>query len=272
MTRVCLFAALVGLAGFPVRAAELVIAPGPTFYAARGLASIFAWPALFCYGEHSDPLRAFYVNLLEPDSVEAYQGCWVPSLPANLILEREEAAVLPAIGSTATISVRLASLRFIDSFVLNSCLALVDWGVNTQVSQRRASLGTMTIRRENEFGGTFDLQGDIFLIYAFQHYVYGVPTDRFATDLGPYAVQISRAGWSVLPSGGSAGRQACPACSGNFYVTGTTLSGIGNSQGDERDDLIRLQDSEMSLELAPACATRTAVEAGTWTKTKALYR
>jgi hypothetical protein len=272
MTRVCLLGALVGLLGFPVRAADLVITPGPTFYDARGLASIFAWPALFCYGEHFDPLRAFYVNLLEPDSVEAYQGCWAPLLPANLILEREETAILPAIGSTTTISVRLASLRFIDSFVLNSCLALVDWGVDTQVSQRRTSLGTMTIRRENEFGGTFDFQGDVFLTYVFQHYVNGVPSDRFAADLGPYAVQISRAGWSVLSTGGSAGRRACPPCSGNFNVAATTLSGIGNSQGDERDDLIRLQDSEISLQLTPACAIRTAVEAGTWSKTKALYR
>ena len=50
------------------------------------------------------------------------------------------------------------------------------------------------------------------------------------------------------------------------------MSGWGNSLGAERDDAIRLENSELSLMLDPACAVMAGLRPDSWGGIKALYR
>jgi hypothetical protein len=267
-------ACIVGVGAQTASAVELTLARGPTFYTAVGSSSLFAAPILFCPDQVAQPMRSFYMVFDEPESFEPYEGCSTPSPRANLVLERLQTAHLPAIGSTATILVRLTVLRFVQGFMFDGCNddGNEQWLVDTQSMQRANSVGTMTIRRDRDLGGTLDLLCVVYVDYDFEYYWFGLPFHRWSAVLGPYTVQARGVPWNALPSGATTGAAPCPDCAGNFFVGAMTLSGFGTSRGDESDDSIRLQDSEMHLVLTPACSAPTPVRPATWSRTKAFYR
>lgn len=211
-----------------------------------------------------DPCRfqPFALVLPDPDAIGSLADCSVVPTGTSVVIRRLASIRLPVVGSSATLSVELPPAHFEHAGFAVNCRENSD---PIQITILAAS-GQMTIRREREYGGSFDLRFPLFLDVVFSG--WGFPH----AILGPYNVEAKGITWTVAPTAES---PDCKSCTRGLAVGAGVLQGSGTSPPSQLDDSFHLDHSEFTLYLGPACGNAdipSFVSATPWSAVKRLYR
>ena len=206
--------------------------------------------------------QTFALVLPDPDPTASLADCSVVPTGTSLVIRRLASIHLPAVGSSATLSVELLPVHFEHAGFGLNCRENSD---PIQITILAAS-GQMTIRRERESGGSFDLRFPLRVDVVFS--AWGFPR----AILGPYTVEAKGITWTVAPTAESSD---CKSCTRGFAVGAGLLHGSGTSPPSQLDDSFHLDHSEFTLYLGPACGNAdlpSAVSAALWSTVKRNYR
>lgn len=165
-----------------------------------------------------------------------FQGLPIGPGSTDTIVQRQETAILPAVGSSDTIQVELVALSLQSVAPVNIGGSFFD--VFVTLDPAAASTGTMTIRHEFADGtpggeGTFDIQVNVLFIAAFVPVGGGPPLQEVA---GQILLASTGGAWQHTPPPGALLVPAPPASDqdGNlhrsrlpqdFFPLGVSLTG-----------------------------------------------
>jgi hypothetical protein len=261
----------------PAPAGPIELQPGPMLfrlptseYRSAGFLFFHGLCGLFC-PECWTPGVYFMGNcsLSGPSSLEGMAGCSSGPDASNLVvIWRLRSVVLPDVGATATIPVRLYAVRFPRTHFSVPCNA--SWALDIVAEE---SEGEMTIRRQTELGGSFDLDFELHAKLQFDWDFMGDFDPMFSYRVGPYSVSAIGVPWSCSKLAGEVPVSVCPDCVGDFAVGSGLLRGEGTTQESKRGS-VYLDHDQFILPIAAACVIEgeTGVVDATWSSVKALYR
>jgi hypothetical protein len=235
---------------------------GPHLKQEAGVAWFVGAQQVLCTSCSPCAFTDFALMLPDPGPVGSIPGCSVTPAGTSIVIRRLEPIHLPAVGSTASVSVELLPIHFDNAGFALECNENRDPIEITSL----ASSGQMTIRRTGESRGSFELHFPLSLDVVFDSWGF------LRATLGPYTVEAKDIPWSF---GGAPEPPGCTPCTQDFRVGGGILHGSGTSPPSGLDDAFHLDQSEFILMFAPVCgdvAGPGAVSATAWWAIKDLYR
>ena len=224
---------------------------------------------LSCVPCEFEDLVAVFTN---PGPLGRVAGCGVVVQDSLIEIDRLETIRLQSVGSTASVPVALRPIVFT---WMNVQVHLFEACEGMEVTSLKvfAPVGSMTIRRDSETGGTFELQFSVLVDLSLRS-SWPRPPFTHTVRLGPYSVAMENVRWGW----GAPTSSFCRSCSGEFSITSALnrpymLLGYGTSPGSQLGDPIHLDQSMFYLALSPLCATRlTPVHQGSWSRVKELFK